>query len=221
MIMLEKGAVMSSHFKLIKQIILGLTLALMVWSGAALAADNTAQGPLTMPADSEQATTQAQRITARQAAFKTQIAAIDKAKISAKCTLAQSVVNSVKSQDATAYSTRLATYSDLADRLADAITKLKSQGIVVNDLNTAAANFYKSINTYLADHANYKAAIDDAASISCTSDPAGFELSILDARQLRAKMATDAAAVKSDVGPLVSAIASTKQQLAAESGGQQ
>ncbi|HEU5005199.1 MAG TPA: hypothetical protein VFT49_03895 [Candidatus Saccharimonadales bacterium] len=196
----------------IGQIALGL-IAVLILSGVAWAADTSSENPIIVPPDPEQATSQAERIIQRQTAYKVEMPTVPTSKVVSKCSQAQSAVSKVSTQDEVVYSTRLATYDQLAHQIADDITELKAQGVSNTDLSNAAAKYYKDVDTFLTDHSNYKAAIDDLGTINCAADPAGFEATVFDARKLRAQLAIDSSTIKSNIGPLQTALQTVKTQL--------
>jgi len=111
-----------------------------------------------------------------------------------------------RTKDQKAAATRLQAYNDLTKRLANLVDNLSSQGVDATELSKAQNQFITDINTYLNDAENYKAAMDDAITIDCKGDPAGFKASVLDARTWRAKLGPDVAQIKKDQTPLAKAL---------------
>jgi hypothetical protein len=181
-------------------------------------------GGLTLPADPAQATTLPQRLSQRKTALKVQLSAPQIQKITKGCSLAQTGLQDIKTKDATAAEKRFQAYSALASQLAITIDHLERQGIDTTKLKIQQTTFKGAINKYLSDAANYKSAMDDVVVMDCKNDTAGFEATLLSARQLRTQLAADASAIKAEVPAITKAIEETKQSLiqslsASEKGG--
>lgn len=172
---------------------------------------NTVLSGLITPSAQEDSTTQDQRLSARRA--KVQLSAADKASITSKCALAQTAVNDRKLKDSKAAAIRLQTYNDLVTRITFLVDNLSSQGDDASQLLNAQNYFVATINSYLVDAASYKVAMDDLVTMDCMSDPAGFRATLNDARNLRAKLTTDTAAVKGNISNLQKNLAASRQAL--------
>jgi len=175
-------------------------------SGAVLSTLVTPQSP-------EDTTTIDQRLSARKVTYKSQLSAGQMASIAAKCTLAQAAMNDVRTKDTKAAAIRLDAYSALAKRLSYLVDNLAGQGVDGEPLLLAQNDFVAALNVYLVDASNYKAAMDDAINVDCKKDPAGFMASLLDARKLRAQLASDSAASKSKLTGLRQAVSTERQIL--------
>jgi hypothetical protein len=156
-----------------------------------------------------------QRISERQSVLKLKLTAAQKKLLTTRCAAAQTKLQVLKTQDSTAAGKRQQIYSDLASRLEDIIVQLKVQGVDTTQLSTAQKNFNAAIDLYLADAMSYRAALDDAATIDCQTDPTGFEASLLSARQLRVQLAADVSKIKAIRPQLVKNLDSLKLQLSA------
>ena len=172
---------------------------------------NTVLSGLITPTSQEDTTTMEQRLAARRA--KVQLSAADKVSIASKCSLAQTAVNDRKNKDSKAAAIRLQTYNELVKRLTFLVDNLSSQGDDASQLLNAQNYFVASINSYLSDAETYKVAMDDLVTMDCKADPAGFRASLIEARTLRAKLATDATAVKGNLTNLQKNLANARQGL--------
>jgi hypothetical protein len=182
----------------------------VIAGGVVLAASDN---PLIIPTDPEQATTLPQRLAQRKAAFKVQLNATQQQVIKSKCSLGQTGLQDIKTKDSAAATTRLQVYSDLAIQLANIIDHLKRQSIDTTKLAAAQKQFNDTINTYLSDAVAYKTAMDDTVVMDCAADPAGFEASLMAARQLRTQLASDVAKIKSSRAGLITVLNDSQQAL--------
>lgn len=161
----------------------------------------------------DQSSIMLERISQRKNTYKIQLSAIEQSDITKKCPLAQTALATVKNQDVTVRANRKKVYDGLSTRLASLIASLKSQKIQTTGLTNAQAKFQRLINTYYDDDQQYKTAVDDLLATNCATDPLGFKVSLLDTRQLRAKLITDAAAIKNYQTGLIAAINGVKATL--------
>jgi len=191
-----------------------LTLLPLLLAGGLVSA---AANPLAIPSDPEQSSTLAQRLTAREKTYKVQLSASQSQKIVSGCKVSQAALTTLRNKDATVASTRQQTYQDLAIQLNDMIANLQNESVDASSLTHAQTVFDNAINSSNSDSVNYKTALDDAIDMNCASDPTGFEASILDARALRTKLASDSAAIKVAVLPIKQSISQIKQVLITKS----
>ncbi|HVO86613.1 MAG TPA: hypothetical protein VMT23_02675 [Candidatus Binatia bacterium] len=191
------------------------TLLVVLASAGVAHADttNTVLSTLITPQSPEATTSIDQRLASRETAYKSQLAGVDKTVIATKCKLAQSALIDVRSKDQKAAAIRLQAYNDLTQKLGFLVDNLSNQSVDATQLLTAQNQFVATINTYLNDAENYKAAMDDAITIDCVSDPTGFEASVLDARKLRAGLKPDVTAIKANETPLLKALSYERQLL--------
>ncbi|MDB5161063.1 MAG: hypothetical protein JWO96_443 [Candidatus Saccharibacteria bacterium] len=188
-------------------------LSAAILAGSAHADTNAVLATLVTPASPEDTTTIDQRLAARKIAYKDQLPSDQNASIAAKCTLAQTALADIKTKDVKAAAIRLEAYSALAKRLSYLVDNLSSQGVDATALLNAQNKFVISLNTYIVDAGNYKAAIDDAVNVDCKKDPAGFRASLLETRKLRTLLATDVASAKSNLSSLRKAASDERQLL--------
>jgi len=177
---------------------------------------NTVLSSLITPTSQEDSTTIDQRLAARRP--KVQLSAADKAKIAAKCDLAQTAVNDRKTKDTKAAAIRLDTYNELVKRLTFLVDNLSAQGNDASELMNAQSYFVASINSYLTDAQNYKTAMDDLVVMDCKADPVGFKATLEEARKDRAKLIPDVAAIKNNLSNLQKSLANARQDLITHKG---
>jgi hypothetical protein len=87
-------------------------------------------------------------------------------------------------------------YANLSTRVTTTLRKLQLQNVDITDLKNTQIQFDAAVNQYIADVANYEDSISDTAVLDCTNDPTGFEATLINARQLKAKLADDAGNIK-------------------------
>jgi hypothetical protein len=191
-------------------------LLLLTFSTLALAAAvnvkaQTTNGPLTIPADPEQSTTLEQRVAARGAASKAKFNSPSLQSIAAKCTLAQTALGVTKTKDASARQIRSQAYINIATRLNNIVENLSNQRFDVSDLGSSQTKLNLAMNKYLDDVMNYKTTMDDLVDIDCNKNPAGFEYTLLEARSLRATLASDISNIKTNFSIVSKSLDTMKQ----------
>lgn len=192
----------------------GATLAVaLVAVVGVVRADGEVLANLVVPPSKEDTTTLESRLAARKTAYKSMLPAAANAAIADKCSLSQSAIADVKTKDIKAAAIRFDAYNGLAKQLSYLVDNLSSQGVDASSLLDAQNKFVGAINQYLVDASDYRTAIDDAVTVDCKADPAGFKASLLDARSLRSKLASDVAAVKSSSNIVRSALSKERQIL--------
>jgi hypothetical protein len=195
-------------------------LALFVFEGVTLAAQTTSNGnssasgnAVVTPNDPEQSTTLPQRITQRKNTIKTKVSNAQLQTIAKKCAIAQTGLQDIKTKDKSKIEDRRQAYTDLASKLSTIIGHLERQNIDVTNLKSEQVKFNSNINQYLTDAETYKTALDDAVVMDCAADPAGFEATLVGARQLRSQLSNDSAQVKSEAAVLSKTLTDTKSTL--------
>lgn len=201
------------YIKYLSTILLGAAISLVfVFSGAKADSPPAVLSDLSVPTSLEDTSTIDQRLTARRSIFKIQLLAAEKANLVSKCTLSQSALTDLRTKDRKAANIRFQTYSDLSKKLSFLVDDLSAQGVDASKLLASQNKFASSINNYLKDAEAYKTAVDDAINSDCKSNPEGFKASVLEARQLRNTLNTDASSIKALV-PEVRAALSDERQL--------
>jgi hypothetical protein len=190
-----------------------LAALLLIGVGVARADNGEVLANLVVPPSREDTTTIDQRLADLKNTYKAQLPAANNANIVAKCTLAQSAIAEVKTKDTKAAAIRFDAYSSLAKQLSYLVDNLSGQSVDASVLLDAQNKFVGAINTYLVDASNYKTAIDDAVTVECRQDPAGFRATLLEARRLRGQLTSDVAAVKATTSDLRKAISTERQIL--------
>jgi len=195
-------------------LLLGAIISVVVvFSVVRAASPATVLSTLETPTSPEDISTIEQRLAARKATFKLQLSAADKASLVSKCVLSQSVLTDLRAKDQKAATTRYQIYSDLAKKLSYLVDNLSAQGVDGSELLDSQNKFVDSINVYLKDAETYKTAMDDAINVECKSDPTGFKVSLLEARQLRSTLAKDVASIKSNLSGLKKSLSDERQLL--------
>ena len=178
----------------------------MVWAA-------TESNGLVSPTDPAQSTTMPQRIAQRKNAINAQLTTARQQRLVKQCAVAQTGIQQIKIKDTAAANTRRETYTKLATRLSTIIDRLERQSINTTALKTAQDAFTRAINQYLKNAISYKTAMDDIVIMDCAKDPLGFEATLLSTRQLRARLSSDTARVKTAVPLLTQELDKAKQEL--------
>jgi len=153
------------------------------------------------------------RAAARQAAFKAQVDAVPKQRILSNCKAVQEQLVNLRAKKAAAASKRLEVYTKLSTRLDSITAKLRAQGIGSDGLEKSQEQFTEFYSRFKTDSQAYKEALNDTIKIDCTADPSGFQASLLETRQLHAKLAKDASDLKATVPLLAEGLTAAKQAL--------
>ena len=193
-----------------------LVLPLLALAAASVNAQPEPASPLDTPEDPTKNTTLAQRLVRRETVFRDRLGDVPRQRITDRCKAAQEKITAFKERSFSVSDKREAVYKRLATRLDNIVNYLDGQGVDTTELVTAQDKFNQAINYYLADLQAYKAAVADLISVTCVSDPTGFHASLLEARELRVKLADGAADVKSTVPQLKSALQNARDALAAK-----
>lgn len=199
------------------------TLSGLVLAGGVVLAVNspgtvTTSSPIVTPPDPQSTTTIEQRIAQRKAAAKPQQTAARAAQITSKCSLAQSAVGQLRTKDTKARVARNQAYTTLATRLNNIVINLGNQGFNASDLFAKQKQFNDAINKYLVTAMDYKTAVDDLVNMDCKADPAGFDATLSLVRSHRAQLATDGAAIKSQLKPLIDSLNAVRSSLNSNKG---
>jgi hypothetical protein len=173
----------------------------------------TTSSPIVTPPDPQATTTIEQRIAQRKAAAKPQQTAARAAQIASKCSLAQTAVGQLRTKDTKARVARNQAYTTLATRLNNIVINLGNQGFNASELFAKQKQLNDAINKYLATAMDYKTAVDDLVNMDCKSDPAGFEATLSLVRSHRAQLASDGAAIKAQLKPLIDTLNTVKHSL--------
>lgn len=176
------------------------------------AAHSEASG-LSEPANSEKATTLAERIKQRKDELKLVLSSDAKQKLSNKCTPAQKVISTLKTRDSSIRGKHKLAYSRIAERMDVIIAKLTKQGLSTATLSNAQQRFVDSVNQYLLDAEAYRVAINDLAALACAAEPEGFQATLLTARTQREQLAKDVVAIAVAVSEVKTALADAKKAL--------
>ncbi|MBA3757340.1 hypothetical protein H0X09_00515 [Candidatus Saccharibacteria bacterium] len=158
-------------------------------------------------------TTMAERLTQRQTSFNPQISFAARSKIVDNCVAAQATLNNWKVKDELSIEKRSKIYSSLEANLKDITEKLNKQALNSDELKEVGQKFTKSIKDYRSKAQIYKLALEDLLTISCKSDTTGFQATLLDARQLRAQLASKATEIKVLLPELAEALSAIKLKL--------
>lgn len=175
--------------------------------------DSVSLSPITRPSDPLSSSTLADRLAQRKSALKLQQTATRKQLILSKCVNVQTMLKNVQTKSEKAETVRQKKYESTANKLADTVSKLEQKNIDISSLKTTQTEFNSAVNKYLADYANFKAALADAVGVDCVSDPAGFEASLLTTRQVRLLLAKDSLAIKESVPQMKKELQTIKQNL--------
>ena len=175
---------------------------------------DTPSGLPASPSSLEQSTSLPQRIAQYKQSAALHLANVQLQNIAKKCSRAQTILQKVKTKDITNAEIRRQTYTGLATQLNALIGRLERQNVDTAGLKSSQAKFNGSISQYLSDYESYKTALDDAVVMDCASDPAGFEAALIDARQLRSKLAKDSAQIKALVPSLAKDLSASRDALA-------
>lgn len=143
--------------------------------------------------------TQASRVKERVALFKVKLTAQEQLKLKAKCVEAQGNVVKLESKVDVGVSSRSKAYDELLSHLDKLITKLKEKSVDTTKLEAQRKELAAKIDTFKADLAKYKLALNDLRSLGCVNDPEGFKASLEAARAARKQVATDAAGIRAYV----------------------
>lgn len=165
------------------------------------------------PADTTQVTSRDQRISQRKTEFKAQIDEQSLKNLPSRCEKVQNAVKTLKTNDDKTLSSRHDFYTGSANKLNYIIENLKKRNVDHTAVEAASRPFADSVNKYLSDAAEYKAAIEDLALMNCTKDTAGFRSTILSARELRARLASDEKNVKNTFVQIKTAVERAKETL--------
>jgi hypothetical protein len=201
----------------IKTVLLSLLL-LPVISGVAWAATSanppaSAGNPLTTPTDSSESTTLPQRLSQRKTALKVQLSSAQAVSIAKGCSVAQLGIQEIKTKGVASANTRHETYTKLATDLNAIIDHLERESINTAALKSAQTKFNTAINKYLTDAESYKTTMDDGVVMDCVADAAGFQATLLSARQFRTQLSSDVSAIKAAVPDLSKALSDAKDIL--------
>lgn len=154
-----------------------------------------------------------ERIAQSKATLKLQLSTAQNQKIAQKCSAAQTIIKNVEASYKISADKRQQVYTDLSTQITTDIRKLQSQGEDIISLKAAQEQFDASISYYLADTSTYKTALDDIVNMDCAKDPLGFESVLTNARQIKTKLAADAAQIKKSRDVLVQVLAQTAKTL--------
>jgi hypothetical protein len=138
----------------------------------------------------------ADRVTQRKNALKLQLATAQSQNIAKNCVAAQAILKHTAAKDKKMLDQRQELYANLSTRVTTTLRKLQLQNVDITDLKNTQIQFDAAVNQYIADVANYEDSISDTAVLDCTNDPTGFEATLINARQLKAKLADDAGNIK-------------------------
>ncbi|MBX4199697.1 hypothetical protein KW789_02280 [Candidatus Saccharibacteria bacterium] len=195
-------------------LLLGAIISMVVvFSVTRAAPAATVLSTLETPTSPEDTSTIEQRLAARKTVFKVQLSAADKSSLIGKCVLSQSALTDTRAKDQKAATVRFQTYSDLAKKLSYLVDNLIAQGVDGSELLDSQNKFVDAINIYLKDAETYKTAMDDAINVDCKSDPTGFKVSLLEARQTRSSLGKDVASIKSNLTGLKKSLSDERQLL--------
>jgi hypothetical protein len=185
---------------------------LLLLSGSAYAQSSSAGSKPAAAAATEQEKL-ANRISERKNLLKIQFSEAQTQNISKNCVAAQVRIKKILSNDKKAADKRQEAYANLSTRATTIIRTLQNQGVDITELKTAQIQFDTAINQYIADTSVYKSAVSDSLEANCASDPAGFEVTLATARQLRITLSNDANQVKSARTVLSQALAKSAEIL--------
>jgi hypothetical protein len=155
-----------------------------------------------------------QRIVQRKSAIKPQLTDLQTQILASKCVSAQATLKNIKTKDLALADNRKLIYTDLSAKISVMIGKMQKQGIDVVALKNAQAQFNDIANKYLIDSDSYKTTLDDLTAMGCVKDPAGFEATLVSARQLRTQLANDSSLIKKALANVAQALADSKTALA-------
>jgi len=198
-----------------------IMLLLAFWGGLLVLATQPVLGNtgLIEPADSEKTTSLSERLKKRKDELKLSLGESAKQRLAGKCAASQAVVKKLKTRDAAARDKYHSAYTKMIERLEIVATKLAQQGVSTSGLANAQQLLTDSVNQYLSDAEAYRAAVDDLANMDCKGDLEGFQATLVTARSLREKLASDAALIKTSLKDVTAALAGIKNSLqAAEAG---
>lgn len=142
-------------------------------------------------------TTLQERLQERKDALKTRLTAVQEARLKARCKTSQgAAIKSLAGRVKGLETSRHEVYENLVNRLEKASDKLEAKGLDVATLNSQIDTLKSKISTFEADLATYKQALSDLQEMDCVADPTAFQASLEAARTARAKVAQDAADIK-------------------------
>jgi hypothetical protein len=154
-----------------------------------------------------------QRVAARKNSLKLQLTAAQSQKLAKNCTSAQKRLKNIADQDEAKAAKRKQVYTNISARLAKVSDGLSRKGVDITDLTKLQQQFNTSANQYLIDASDYESSLDDLSQMDCSSDPAGFEVTLMSARQLRIKMASDTGQVASAKTSIAQAVTKAAEAL--------
>lgn len=150
-----------------------------------------------------------QRLDKYKQAIKTRLTAAQKTRVQARCKASQGNVTSLKARITGLKQKRASSYENLLTRLNALNTKLKEEGLSTTAYESQLAELQTKVTAYQTDLAKYEEAVNDLATMECTTDPDAFKASLETARTLRATVVQDGKAIhdylKTTIKPTIQA----------------
>jgi hypothetical protein len=202
--------------KITNLILLKQLFILAVFAASLLAISSSVYGQsslLNKPVDSQKTSSMAERIANRKNELKLNLGEAELSGIEAKCKPAQATITKIKSKDTVTIDNYYKAYEDIAGQVSGMISRLNEQGVSTAGIQTTLNLYVDSANRYLLDADKYKAALSDLETMDCQADAEGFAASLQDARNLRAKLATDSESAKVKVDDISAALIGAKDKL--------
>jgi hypothetical protein len=154
-----------------------------------------------------------QRIAQRKTALNTQLTTAQSQALAKKCVAVQKTLLAIKTKDETKVDKRKQAYTNLSAKLNEAVTILQKQAANTDSLRTQQQLFNNQANQYLIDSQTYMTTLNDLVLMDCSKDPAGFEATLLSARQLRTQLVNDYVLIKATSGNLAKNLTDSKAGL--------
>ncbi|MBI1857216.1 hypothetical protein HY003_00230 [Candidatus Saccharibacteria bacterium] len=144
----------------------------------------------------ESKTVLADRIKERKAELKIKLTTLEQSRLKSKCKNGQVSVNNLSGRIQGLQTSRNNIYDNLTNQLTKLVTKLKDHNVDTTTLDPQITTLKGMITTFKTDMAAYKETVADLGTMDCAADPTGFKASLETARVSRAKLAKDAADIK-------------------------
>ena len=144
-----------------------------------------------------------QRVEQYQTKLQNQPTQGDLNKLKLRCDVAQEKLKGIGTKTGTIQEKRIAVYDSINKSLTDLTAALKAKNVAATELESQSKELKAKTDTFAADIAAYKQAVDDAASSDCKNDPLALKAALEDARTYHTKLTQEVADIRTYINNVI------------------